>query len=446
MVDVLILYEHKTRELENACLLCSELEKRGYKVIIQNISSLKKYFTRSKVVVVPHLYNNEQVINFAKNFWMDNDAIIDLQYEQVLSEDMKKYENNIHIPRQQAIYAHHIAWGEAQKQVYLDNGIDKCRVHVTGHIGMDLFRNNFRSYFKSRREIADAYNLDSDKKWILFISSFSYVNKLDDEMDYYRNIFPRIDEFREISEKSFDIIVEWLERAAKDKPEYIFIYRKHPAERENEKIIELQKLYSNFRCISDLSIRQWIVVGDKFLTWFSTSIVDAFFAKKNCNILRPVAIPKSIDVDILKDAEYICNYDEFLQCLDVQCNKFPANIDRIKYYYGSNDRKCAFAQIADLCEELIQKNAVTYSYDYGVSRWNMHNYNGFITIIKDYLYGLLLEICKVVKLSTFMEKMHVSERKLNKIRLYEQNVLNVKHEIEIYKKAFSKVINEKEIF
>ena len=44
MVDVLILYEHRAREIENSCLLACELRRRGYKVQICNIYSEEKYF------------------------------------------------------------------------------------------------------------------------------------------------------------------------------------------------------------------------------------------------------------------------------------------------------------------------------------------------------------------------------------------------------------------
>ena len=49
-VDVLIIIEHKVRELESACLLKYEFEKKGYSVVIDGIYPNKeslpfKYFS-----------------------------------------------------------------------------------------------------------------------------------------------------------------------------------------------------------------------------------------------------------------------------------------------------------------------------------------------------------------------------------------------------------------
>ena len=86
MLDVLILYEHRKREIENCALLLEELSYRGYKVRIESIFSPWKYFRNPKVLVVPHLYNEDQLIHFAKNIWLNNTNILSLQYEQVLSK------------------------------------------------------------------------------------------------------------------------------------------------------------------------------------------------------------------------------------------------------------------------------------------------------------------------------------------------------------------------
>ena len=109
MIDILILFENHSREMENVALLATELEYRGYKVKVMNIRTPMKYFVKTKVLIVPHLYNEDQLIRFCKNFWKNNTCIISLQYEQILNKEMGI--DDIHFPKGQAIYAHHIAWG-----------------------------------------------------------------------------------------------------------------------------------------------------------------------------------------------------------------------------------------------------------------------------------------------------------------------------------------------
>lgn len=55
MIDILILFENHSREMENVALLATELEYRGYKVKVMNIRTPMKYFVKTKVLIVPHL-------------------------------------------------------------------------------------------------------------------------------------------------------------------------------------------------------------------------------------------------------------------------------------------------------------------------------------------------------------------------------------------------------
>ena len=107
MIDVLILFEHKNRELENACLIATELERRGFSTRIECIYSLRRYFVKARILIVPHLYNDDQVVMFCKNIWLSNTIVIDMQYEQVLRASQH---NGIHNPSGQAINANHLAW------------------------------------------------------------------------------------------------------------------------------------------------------------------------------------------------------------------------------------------------------------------------------------------------------------------------------------------------
>lgn len=151
MIDILILFENHSREMENVALLATELEYRGYKVKVMNIRTPMKYFVKTKVLIVPHLYNEDQLIRFCKNFWKNNTCIISLQYEQILNKEMGI--DDIHFPKGQAIYAHHIAWGKSQVDRYKMCGIKQNHIHQTGSMAMDLFRPAFESYFMSKEEV-----------------------------------------------------------------------------------------------------------------------------------------------------------------------------------------------------------------------------------------------------------------------------------------------------
>ncbi|MCI9008633.1 MAG: hypothetical protein HFI13_11050 [Lachnospiraceae bacterium] len=436
MKDIIIVYEHRSRELENACLLASELQFRGYKTSIENIYSLKKYFMKTKVIIVPHLYDDFQLITFTKNYWRNIRNIISLQYEQIFYKNRAE-ENDIHDPVDQAKYAQHTAWGTAQKERYLNHGIQEDHITVTGHMGMDLLKNEFEDYFFKKNELGKKFHIDSQKEWVLFISSFSYVTLIEEETDRVEILDPSARIFKDISEKSYYEILVWLQKAAVIYPEKIFIYRRHPAERYSKEILEIEKKVSNFRCIDQYSIRQWVRVCDKLYTWFSTSIADAYYANKMCCILRPYMIPQDLEIDLMDGADTITTYEQFLITLDGGFEKFPIKDEAIQYYYGNCQSTFAFIVIADLCESLILGTRAGYDYDYGFSRFDIRNSGNIRKIFVDYMRGILFEICKIANLSACIKD---NSKLSRKIALFCREGYKVSHDIKIYINKFKPII------
>ena len=90
-IDFLILYEHKERELENACYLSVLLKNRGYSVKVACIYSFIRFKYRPKVLVVPHLYDDKQVFDFITKYGDRKCSVVNLQYEQILSKNDEKW-------------------------------------------------------------------------------------------------------------------------------------------------------------------------------------------------------------------------------------------------------------------------------------------------------------------------------------------------------------------
>lgn len=433
--DVLIVYEKRSREIENACLLAVELEKMGYSVCIYNVLSLKRYFVKAKVVIAPHLYDNFQVVAIAKNFWCSNNAIIDLQYEQVLSA--KTREHGVHNPKEQAINAYHIAWGNAQMEEYIKHGISPENVFVTGHMAMDLMSFKFNEYFLEKEDIATEFNLSINKRWILFISSFSYTNRTNDELAAYSRLNPDANRFAKISNISRDMIVNWIERASLEHPELIFIYRRHPAEINDERILKMEKHIENFRVISAYSMRQWIRSADVLYTWYSSSIIDAFFGKKNCLILRPCKLPYELDTDLMREAKHITSYNKFKHSLYDSSFKYPINEDLITYFYGGNINGFAFVKIASLCERMI-KTRSHYKYDFGKVGLNILNSQNHKDAIQNLISRFIFDICRYLMLSKIYRLFFRKRSKT--LEMFESENYQIDKEIKMYKTRLSKII------
>ena len=435
MTDFLILYEHKNREIENCVLLQLELERRGYNVRIENIITPSIRYIRPKVVIAPHFYNDDQVVMFGDNYWHSNKALLSMQYEQVLARGEYANPNDLHYPKGQAKKAHHIAWGNAQTKRYIECGIDKENVHETGFISMDLFREEFRSYFKTRKEIASEFSLDIDKEWILFVSSFSYVNRSEDDMKILRGLNVWADLKAKIANESFNTVLDWFSKAAELYPNKLFIYRPHPAEKDNPKIKEVEGRIPNFRCIDEGSMRQWALVIDRAYNWYSTSAADLFFAHKPTKLLRPVPIPEEIDMELFDNFERITDYERFIDSIENTEDETTLDSRLLESYYGDGKGRMAFQKVADVCEKLAKDEQLWYNYDYevisekerGVKRkiWNM---------LRIPLYYMCCTF-KVGEWKIFPE--HIQRT----MRLYKNDIYGVNHEIESLRKRFKPILD-----
>ena len=89
-LDFLILYEHTVREYESDLLLKLELERRGYTAEIRQLLDRKKlkYFTwkKPKVLISSCMYDNEAINSHVYNNIGRCDKIVNLHWEQMLSD------------------------------------------------------------------------------------------------------------------------------------------------------------------------------------------------------------------------------------------------------------------------------------------------------------------------------------------------------------------------
>ncbi|MBU3104460.1 surface carbohydrate biosynthesis protein [Clostridium gasigenes] len=357
MVDFLITYEHKARELENICLLKVELERRGYRVDImhtQDLNRLRYLFAKKPKVILTHaLYDNEDYYYHVNAIAGNILKVVNLQWEQVLSKEA--YKKGFHNPKQKAALATHICWGKETFERLITSGVEHCV--ITGAIQMDFLKNKFEEYYYKKEEIMKMYNI-RDKSIILYISSFTLANVSE---DFKENLKKRtnydIDELSEIMINTKIETLRWIEEILKKDTEKTIVYRPHPNESCDKDLERLENEYKNFRVIKDLSVKQWIKVAEKIFTWMSTSIVEVYFANKSCYVLRPQEHNENLDAVIYKDSKIIDNYNEFEETLTSEkSDKFPINESEIFKYYQIDNSKYSYEKICDLLEEVLTTN------------------------------------------------------------------------------------------
>ena len=359
-LDFLFIYEHKVRELENLCLMKYELDRRGYKSKIMHIEDAEalkamRPIYHAKVVVMMACYENSTIEWHTKNF-VKFDKIIDLQWENIVfpmdEKNSHAYKNYSGVAKDVV----RVSWGEMNRKRMLDVAkMDPKKVKLIGHVGMDFLRDELKGYYRSKEDVLNEYRIPVDKKVFLFISPY-FSDQLD--KDYLEDLCRRFGEgwryyYKECMLPSKKIILEWIGRICEERDDIVFVYRPHPGE-ESEEAKELENRYHNFRMIRTLSVKQWILISDKIYTGNSSTFVEAFFAKKMCYFLFPVPVPEDYELAILKDADKICDYEDFRKStLDDDSRSFPVKEQLIDQVYTIDWAKPSYVKFADMAEEVI---------------------------------------------------------------------------------------------
>ena len=412
MIDFLILYEHKARELENCVYLKYNLEAKGYKVVIASMLSFNKMICKPKVIITPHLYDSHQAQFYTCSIWPKRKCkVISMQYEQVLNKIGR--ESGIHRPKGIAKNAYHVAWGDNEKQEYLSNGILPSHVLSIGSISLDFDSKYARISLMTRSICEKEFGIAETQELCVFFSSFAFCGRSTAELER-ANVSGTAFKLHDIMEKSKPVILDWFKQALLKNDNLDIVYRRHPAESAGDESIEnLKKEFPRrFLTIDDYSIRHWINVSDYCCTWFSTSSIDAYFAGKPCSILRPFALDTDLEVETMYGVNKITDKEEF-------CNMFTnqnlpdhvAEENISKFFYNKRD------------ELVIQKYCLAFEKvlnDNSKDNLFVSHHNSIRAFIVTCLLAILCTICKHIRISRYFK--HFSKLLGGTLAYYEKEV------------------------
>ena len=362
-MNVVIFYTSREREFQNACLLKSELNKRGHNVYIIDSFYLhtvnKTLNFIPDVILTPYLYTQDQFNLFRNIHKQKIPRIINLQYEQILNKNHIK--NNLQIPFEKMKNAIHICWSEKWRKKLIENGINKENAILTGSLNIDMCRERFLDVYADKEYLSKKYNLDINKKWIIFISSFVFADMSKNWKEFHYNSSfwgkEKTDERCSVDTNSRNIILEWTKKYINEN-ECEFIYRPHPSEEINNKLYNIEKSIDNFHIIRSESIRTWIKNSEKIHTWNSTSITEVYFMGKNCSILRPIELLDSMNNEILETGKFTKTYEEFCYFNNNNIKDFPVNKNLILEEFYIDDKEYAYEKICNLVEKIVDENLV----------------------------------------------------------------------------------------
>ena len=353
-LDFLILYEHTVREYESDLLLKLELERRGYSCEIRQLLDRKKlrYFTwkKPRVLVSSCMYDNEAINSHVYNNIGRCDRIVNLHWEQMLSDDQEKGAwFNMNGNAKKCVQT---CWGQRTAARLQAHGMEPKNTPVTGAVMMDFLRPEFSGYFKDKETLCREFGLDPARHLHLYISSFGYASMTDAEVKELSEMAGTdFSGFARTNRISMDETLRWFDEYLGAHPEVELVYRRHPSEWKSPALDALAQKHPNFHVIFAGSVKDWIVAADSISIWMSTAIAEVYMAGKSCHILRPYPIEHEYDPVIYKDARYVTTYAEFAAAMADPEPPFPIAKEVIEGYFDPSGVP-AYKRMCDLLEQV----------------------------------------------------------------------------------------------
>ena len=398
-VDVLIIIEHKVRELESACLLKYQFEKKGYSVKIDSIYPNKeilplKYI--AKIIFIPWAYNDKDM-SYIKCFLKHspNAKIINLHHEQYSGQDDK----NICLPLGESVELYHISWGKKFTNGLKKSGVLDNRVFTVGNIKLDFYKNELRNIHLKRSELSSKYNIPIKKKWALFIAN-GYHLMSKSKIESISHSDSEINIKKDTAIKCRIDFLEYVDRYLSDNLNTVFIYRPHPVyadiDKQEKEIVKLRKKYpNNFFIISDLTISNWLVNSDICISFHSTSAAETCMCSKPYYLFRTKKLDYKLDYVFFNNYKYvISDYDDFSNALSN--NNYDNNILKSALEdYFKIDSNYTFEKIVDSaieCDNLVIKK-------YTRKMW-------LINLIRAYIKRIMILLSKIKIFKILMKKLN----------------------------------------
>ncbi len=450
-LDFLFVYEHKVRELENLCLIKYELDRRGYRTEIKYIEDAEnalavKPFIHAKVLVVMACYNNQTLAWQVKNY-VTFDKVIDMQWENIVYPKDEEREGAFKNYKEIGQDVVRVSWGrQNEKRMLQVAHMDPRKLKVIGHVGMDFLRHPLSRYYLSREELFEKYNIPTDKKVIMFASPYfgdqldqEYISDMcsrfgDDWLSYYRFMC-----------ESQEQVLAWMEKICREDEKLLFIFRPHPGH-PSKCAQELAGRCNNFRIIGGESVKQWIVTCDKVYTGNSSVVVEAFFAKKMCQLLFPLPVMEGFELKLIHDSAKITDFEGFQRSVYADKEEFPTPVESIEEIYLVDWKEPSYRKFADMAEEVLANDYYKLSPERLKQCMSVSTGAGKLVRMFtqcDPLYNMYLKLLSMDKFKIgFLERQREIRNQAYRIEMEHSHELTSKQEIKDIMGRIGKALGE----
>ncbi len=370
----MIFYEHKVREYASCCALKAELERKNISVRICHNGGPKiwryRLFSHPRIAIGPNaietsIGNNWNCLNNYTDYLRGTVRyFINLQVEQIFSDnEMANY--NIVKRGEWSDRIIYICWGDERRKQLLRRGVLEKQIIVTGALHLDFLSPPLFDCYYTKKELASLYGLDISKKWVLFISSYTYANMNESDLNWImkvreeneqNHLYSQIQNLIESSTTSRDITLKWIKKYLQKERNSIFIYRPHPGEQINQKMQQMTIEFANqFVIIPSEILQNWIIVSDSVDTWITTAIVDLWKLRKPCFLIQPIPPPDSLVPSTINCNNAVHTYQDFEESHRNEKRMIktaPWDEEKLRRYYA-NSSMPAYQTISRLVEKLL---------------------------------------------------------------------------------------------
>jgi hypothetical protein len=348
MYKILIAYEHYTREYRTCEKLKAKFESdRQYHVDIMSLHfqsyemSINHKNLPYNLIIVPYAYKKRSLNYLSKILNSENKPIIiNLHHEQIGGEF-----NEFRLFPQDELtknYVFHFVWSESFRKKLILSGVNKENIFITGNLRLD----NMFNVTYSRKQIAEKYNLDENKTWILLPEAATVVLNNKEikrrvEIGYKHNDLILMN--KAILDANRVVIqeIENLDNHFFEKFE--LIYRQHPGTKSLK--VRNEFILNN----SEFEIMQWIKVVDICISRLSTSLYESDLVGIKTLKYNPTNFPKRFTAYGLDRYTAINKLSDLINLY----SKLDYKKDIYKDYIGVVDSSI-YEKILKICDNLLR--------------------------------------------------------------------------------------------
>ncbi|WP_418357293.1 hypothetical protein ACNH6B_13810 [Shewanella basaltis] len=296
-VDVLLVFEHVSRELESLFIIKAELEKKGLSVAIAPMHFDRYYSILSyhpKILVLPYLYSeNNKTLKQFRDLYGDDVVCLNLHHEQFYNDDTKHHM----LPKDDySKNVFHLCWSDKFKDDLIQIGVKDIDIEVLGNPRCDSF---YMPTLPQLEKIKEGYS-----KVIFVPTTFSWA--FVDENYFLSNDSIDPVEFKKTREITLNAaksyFIDFYE-ASSIYPEYLFVLRPHPFEDIEyflSKFLEftgLEVLPKNIIITRDYNVYNWMKIADYTVGWCTTVNVESVMAGVPSIIYHPTFYPSKMNLE-----------------------------------------------------------------------------------------------------------------------------------------------------